>query len=329
LGQDRARTGARRTVGPDIASHALWIDALALVSEPPGAIPQRSILCPACGYDLRASTDNRCSECGLVIDRESLLRSGIPWASRRQIGRIRAFWRTVWLMTVDAKVLRHETAKPQSVRDAIVFRRWVAVLVVASAAIVTVMFVQTGGLTESIVHRNSAFSGLPRYTADYAVPWSAGVTLSAAIYGFVTLASICIVLAPGAVFRTRGMLPEQAETAQALGAYVTAPLVWLLPAALSFACVIWVDAPGSPVTPIFRVVAILTLVWCVLAIVAVGFTVHRTGQWRARVMRGGYPTGFAAMAELIGRWTVAIGVCLFVVPWCVGLLWLVVDSFRA
>src|SRR5687768_8381884 len=75
---------------------------------------ERSVLCPACGYDLRGATEDRCSECGLVVDLASLQHSEIPWAYRRQIGWGRAFFKTVWMITSDVKSLRHEAAKPQS-----------------------------------------------------------------------------------------------------------------------------------------------------------------------------------------------------------------------
>jgi hypothetical protein len=301
---------------------------LALVSEPPTAIPQRSILCPACGYDLRASTDDRCSECGLVIDRESLLRSGIPWASSKQIGHIRAFWKTVWFMTVDAKVLRQEAVKPQSVRDAAAFRRWVTMFVVASVGIVAAMFVQKGGLEESIARPKSVFALAPTFAGwaqDMVVPWSAGMTLGPAIYGYGALAAICIVRAPAAIFRTPDMAAEQAVAARALGIYVSAPLVWLLPATATLAAMVSLGVDEANL----GLIAILTVMWWLFALAAVGFTIHRTGQWRARVIHGGYPTGFAAMGELLLRWAIGICACIFVVPWCIGLLWIIVDSFRA
>src|SRR4051794_13275118 len=63
--------------------------------------PGRSLLCPGCGYDLRGTIGGRCSECGLEIDRAALERSGFPWAHRASLGRVRAFLKTVWLVTVD------------------------------------------------------------------------------------------------------------------------------------------------------------------------------------------------------------------------------------
>src|SRR4051794_5371921 len=81
-------------------------------------------LCPACGYDVRSATSDRCSECGLVLDRSAAAASNIPSAHRGQIGRVRAFVKTVWLVTVDSPSIRHELSRPQLSGDAERFRWW-------------------------------------------------------------------------------------------------------------------------------------------------------------------------------------------------------------
>src|SRR6478609_3636267 len=86
---------------------------------------EHNLLCPACGYDLRGTTAQRCSECGLELDRAAFQRSTIAWAYRGKIGRISAFVRTVWQFTSDTKAIRYDAAKPQSAHDATVYRRWI------------------------------------------------------------------------------------------------------------------------------------------------------------------------------------------------------------
>src|SRR4051812_34411057 len=88
------------------------------------------VLCPACGYDLRATPSGRCPECGSEIDTAALRESGFPWAHRRKIGRVRAYVRTVWWVTVGNRALVQESARPQEVRDGRAFR-WVMAGVVA------------------------------------------------------------------------------------------------------------------------------------------------------------------------------------------------------
>lgn len=59
--------------------------------------------CPACGYNVRGLDGCRCPECGKGFDPAELSASQIPWTQRGQVGRVRAFWRTVWFATFRAK----------------------------------------------------------------------------------------------------------------------------------------------------------------------------------------------------------------------------------
>jgi hypothetical protein len=64
------------------------------------------ILCPTCGYDLRATTSGRCPECGSEIDEELLSgEATIPWQHRRAVGRVRAFLATLnWTLFHPARL---------------------------------------------------------------------------------------------------------------------------------------------------------------------------------------------------------------------------------
>src|SRR5688500_10823675 len=74
--------------------------------------------CPACGYDLRGAPATRCPECGLQVDADLLRVSGIPWTHRRTMGRVRAYLRTLRLMTFGGEAVALEPARPQDPRDA-------------------------------------------------------------------------------------------------------------------------------------------------------------------------------------------------------------------
>ena len=98
--------------------------------------PLESLYCPQCGYDLRGIGDTRrCPECGLVIDWDELADSRIPWVHRRHIGRVRAYWRTLWLATVHTKSLSRETFRPVSYADAQRFRFVTSVIAAIKAQI--------------------------------------------------------------------------------------------------------------------------------------------------------------------------------------------------
>lgn len=89
------------------------------------------LFCPACGYSLRGLTRGRCPECGLDLGPVRAAGSQMPWVHRRQIGWLRAFWRTVWFVTFRHKRIAAEIARPVSYRDAQLFRWVVAAHLVA------------------------------------------------------------------------------------------------------------------------------------------------------------------------------------------------------
>jgi hypothetical protein len=54
---------------------------------------------PSCAYNLHRSPGEQCPECGYSLERLRSDTSPIPWEHRRQHGRFRTFWQTVWLVT--------------------------------------------------------------------------------------------------------------------------------------------------------------------------------------------------------------------------------------
>ena len=66
---------------------------------PPVLPLDADLLCGHCLHNLRAVPSDRCPECGRRFDRSRILLPNIPWEQRRYIGRFRAYWRTVRLIT--------------------------------------------------------------------------------------------------------------------------------------------------------------------------------------------------------------------------------------
>ena len=93
---------------------------------PPAPLAE-GVLCPDCGYDLRGSTSARCPECGFALDVLRTAASQIPWSYRHELGRFRAYWKTVWLVIRWPKRFCIEMARPVSYADAQSFR-WVTLL---------------------------------------------------------------------------------------------------------------------------------------------------------------------------------------------------------
>jgi hypothetical protein len=305
------------------------------MSSIPSAQPQtepaaQAIHCPACGYDLRGTAGDRCSECGLVIDRDDLARSNFPWVYREKRGRLNAFLSTVWGITLDRKVLRHEAAKPQAVADALKFRRWATAGVVIAFAGVAVLFLMTEGAGQVVVEDGP--TGLNNVTmADLVVPWVAGmVTVPVLIVLYAALTGFSIVRAPMKVLRPHRATASLPDTVRAIGCYVTGPLFFLFTAAVGIVVLFLGERlfrhPSQKMvqTIVMTAGGVLSLtIW-----IAIPAATFRTGQWRARLTRRGYATGFLAMGELLLWWLLAGAFWFGVVPWCVGFVWIVVDSFR-
>ena len=91
--------------------------------------PPTTLLCPACGYDLRGiEASERCPECGTRIDRSAAGASRIPWVRRKQISAWPAYWRTVLLVMFHPARVGAEIAQPVSFDDARRFARRTALL---------------------------------------------------------------------------------------------------------------------------------------------------------------------------------------------------------
>jgi hypothetical protein len=296
-----------------------------------------AVLCPGCGYDLRGGTTDRCSECGLEVDRTAVRWSGVPWAHRRQIGRVRAFWKTVWYVTLDKRLIRHELARPQDLRDARRFRACNAAFgAVALVGFAGVLLVRYG--LESIAVQPFTFAlgpgrrgPLPGYAQDLAVPWCAGATLLPLIPIYLVGLAVYVTGVGQSVMRLKGYPPAHRDRATAMGLYAWAPLAWLLPAAACHAAAFGLrrTAEGWEDDLLIRAARLgLDGLAILLGTVSVFSSFHRSGEWFTRAHHAGAGRFAAGVAEMLARSTLGIVLFLGVVPWCVGLGWIVLDSFR-
>jgi hypothetical protein len=307
-------------------------------SSPP-PLSEGATFCPACGYDLRATGGERCSECGLVLDRADLARSNFPWVYRQTRGRLGAFLSTVWGVTLDQRILRHEAVKPQVVAEALKFRRRVAALVVVAFSGIAGLLLGVQGADRLVVEFPQVWfnpssvkviRALPPL-ADLVVPWVAGVvTVPPLIAVYAALAALTIVRAPLNVLRPDSAVESSEDAVRTIGCYVTGPLVFLFTAAIGIAVTVLADRLfRQPNQKMARTLALTAgSVLSLTVFVAIVAAVVRTGQWRARLTRRGPGIGVLAMAELLLRWLLAIVFWSGVVPWCLGFIWIVIDSFR-
>ncbi len=86
------------------------------VLSPPSSVLE--VFCPKCMYNLRGIDSERCPECGYSLSFLKIAESQIPWVHRKQIGRCRAYWRTVWWATFRRPKFGEELTRPMSLPDA-------------------------------------------------------------------------------------------------------------------------------------------------------------------------------------------------------------------
>jgi hypothetical protein len=304
---------------PDLSSH-------------PPAPADAGLHCPACGYDLRAATSDLCPECGMVVDREALKVSGIPWAHRRRVGRAAAYVRTVWMFASDSAAVRNEASRPQVGTDAVRFGRvTAAILAVPLVGVFVGLCLMYGALVGG---RFSALAlpsipaavpmRLPGLFLDLAIPWSAGAVLLPVMPVCLTLFALAVTALPRAVFRRGG------PAAAALGGYVTSPLL-LLPGAIACANMALLLSRWMEETALRNhvVVPLLWTMGAILLLVCLAGVSWRVVQWLRRTSHCGLGRALLGLGELFGLWALAVVVFLVLLPWFVGYVWIAIDSLRA
>lgn len=85
------------------------------------------LFCPECDYNLRDLPERRCPECGTDFDPTTLRVSRIPWVHRKELGFLRAYWKTVRLVMFRTTQFSQERCRPVDYRDAQRFR-WLTIL---------------------------------------------------------------------------------------------------------------------------------------------------------------------------------------------------------
>ena len=218
--------------------------------------------CPRCGYDLRGNETGVCPECGEAFDAATLTTAAIPWQNRREVGRFRAFVRTVWLALRRPRELARQAARPVDYGDA---RRFQLVCVaLAWLGVAPPAGYWLWSNLRLFVEVSGGGSGLAGRFADAAVI----LALVAGLFLFLLTATGVA----GYFFHPRGLAVELQDRALALSYYAAAPLS-LLPAAAALGlAVIPALTRGAPTfqkSPlVFLAQTLGTLPLCVVAVVA-------------------------------------------------------------
>lgn len=202
------------------------------------------LYCPECQYNLRGIGSSRCPECGTAFDRTKLAAGRLPWTHRRQIGTIRAYLATSWLVMTHPHRLAAEATGPASRREALRFRAVTVGLTFVSVLVTAVAWLmywwpeyqRSGG---QCFLRQHAVAGL--VAGLTAAPGSWALSLLAALMFLVTATGVAEWFV-----RPRSAPPQLQDRAAALSQYACASLC-LLPAALATAsALLWLTVhPGG------------------------------------------------------------------------------------
>jgi hypothetical protein len=286
------------------------------------AADEFGLLCPNCGYDLRANPGERCSECGQTIDRSALTHSTIPWVHRRHIGRVRAYLKTVWLMTIDSPHLRGQAAGILKMSDAHSFRRITSTLLALALVGVFVFIADDLAVVISEYRLNiSSVNQLGHWSHDLIVPWLAGITLPAVLPVMLVGLALGLTWTQRPLFRSEEAAPR--ESAIALSCYAAGPMAWWLPILGGECGIFYLDSIG-----VLELRPGIVVIMAALLAIGLSMMVARITQWAIRVKRRGLEWALIYVPWLMGLWLWNIIVWLGILPLIIGFVWIVIDSFR-
>jgi hypothetical protein len=287
--------------------------------------------CIGCGYNLRGLSSERCPECGLRID--TAQGSEIAWEARKEIGGLRAFWRTMMRGTFHVKRLAHAVAHPVDSGSAMGFRVIVSLLAALPVSVLFWIIVHAEKGTGFVSAWEPGVSSGPLMPAPFPswweipILWSAGATMWAVLPlgAFITVFLGTGVL--GYWLRAEGISHERRKRAVAASAYVSGPLAMLIvpTVGIGMAWGMW-DLTDHFSQTICTGSLVFGCVSCGLILAIY--------EWNAiRMMTAlSRDAGVRKACAIVGLplcWALAAGVGLVGFPMLVGLVWLMVDSLRA
>ena len=305
-------------------------------SREPG-LPEEDLYCPECGYNLHALVGvSRCPECGLQIDREGFARSRVPWIHRRAVGRIRAYWRTVWLATLRPTEIAGEASRRVSYPDAQRFRYVTAFVAAAPviAGLVAAMVWYGSAALFTLINPSTfpgwAMSGQPSPAFDLLVPWDAGASLPPVVPIAVLVVCVLVTGVASYWFHPRALPVVRQNRAVALSYYACGPLAFVSVPVLALVGVgVMKEAGlGNQADATWAVMRVLQIAAAVSGLLVGGAFWRTTMTLLNRTTRPGPARLFFAGALIPLEWLLCAAFVGAAFPWVVGFVRLVVGSLR-
>ncbi len=192
------------------------------------------LFCPNCGYNLRGVLGDCCPECGYALAGMRSAEPAIPWVRRRENGRVRTFWQTVWLVTFNTKRFCEESARTVSFADARAFL-WVTLLhvhvsLLAATACLYLTVPVVPEPDNPMAASMAAMMGAPAQALStmldraYGEVWPVAILLACLM-----LYLACAAVAPSYLFHPRALSARQQDNGIAMSYYACGPLaLWPL-----------------------------------------------------------------------------------------------------
>lgn len=182
---------------------------------------EADLFCPRCAYNLRGAVGSRCSECGYDLGNLRSPTCRIPWVRRRELGRLWAYWATVWMLLFRNRRFCEEYARPQRYADVRRFQ-WVTIALVFATVVAAVSLVclvvppktETASPFVQLWAIGSAEPSPTLLDRAYAEQWPVGL-LTVCVLPFLAAAAVM----PTYFFHPRSIPAQQQDNGIVLSGY--------------------------------------------------------------------------------------------------------------